>query len=211
MPIRVEAPRSQATKTHPQRDAPISFDEFRGEWNYTIAPSSADPDHPNSRPRHARRPQHPIPGLMEDATTRAAWIRNLTTPEITGIPTDEWNTLVEHLEQAYRQLHLQRAGDSRDNRPARTHQREHALTAPFEQLMLATVLHQRHHLPATQISRLIKLAHTSVSRHINALTPLFAEHGYPITYSGAKTSKIEHFQSNFDLPHPDPATRNVTS
>lgn len=189
---------------------PITFGSFRGEWNYTIAPAPADPDRPRPN-RQQRRPQHPIPGLIPDPTERAMWIRGLTTPEITGIPAEEWTALAGRLEPAYHRLRLQRASDSRGGRPARSDHSKRALTVPIEQLMLATVLHERHHLPATQISRLIKLTNSNVNRHVTALAPLFATHGHPINPSGIKTRKIEHFQIDIAPPHPNPTTRDVTS
>lgn len=189
---------------------PITFDDFRGEWNYRIAPNPPDPDRPRPDRQH-RRPQHPVPGPIADPAERATWIRDLTVPQITGIPTEEWTALTEHLEHVYRQLRLQRAIDSRAGRPTHFNHREHALTVPFEHLMLATILHERHHLPATQISRLINLTGSNVNRHVTALTPLFAAHGHPIIPTGTKTRKIEHFQLDTALPHPDPATRDLAT
>jgi Rhodopirellula transposase DDE domain len=195
-----------------QLDAlPITFDDFRGEWNYTIANTPPDPSHRTPRPRHARRPQHPVPGLIPDPAERATWIKALTAPEITGIPTKEWTAPAAHLEPAYRRLRLQRAIDSRAGRPARGNHREHALTVPFEHLMLATVLHERHRLPATQLSRLIELTNSNVNRHVTALAPLFTAHGHTITPTGTKTRKIEHFHLDIAPPHPDPATREITT
>jgi len=189
---------------------PITFDDFRGEWNHRIAPTPPDPDRPRPDRQH-RRPQHPVPGLIADPAERATWIRALTTPEITGIPTEEWTAPATHLEQTYRQLRPQRAINSRAGRPTHVNQREHALTAPFEHLMPATILHERHHLPATQISRLIKLTNSNVNRHVTALAPLFTAHGQPIIPTSTKTRKIEHLQLDIALPHPNPATRDVTT
>ena len=190
---------------------PITFGDFRGEWNYTIAPLAADARRRGPRPRHARGPVHPVPGLMRDDAERASWIRNLTVPEVTGIRAREWKALATELEQAYRQTRLARAVQARIGRPAHHTHREHTLTVPFGQLMLATVLHERHQMPATQISRLVNLASQSVSRHVVILAPLFAEHGYPITPTGIKVRKIEHFQLRRGLPQTKTATRAVTS
>jgi hypothetical protein len=200
--------------TWDQIDAlPITFEDFRGEWNYTITPTPADPERQaNPRPPHAHSPQHPNPGLIPDPAERATWIKALTTPEITGIPTGEWTALAKRLEPAYRQQRRQRAVDSRNGQPyVRPDHHEHTLKTPIEELMLATILHERHQLPATQISRLIDLHNYSVKRHVTTLAPLFATHGHPIIPAKAKTRKIEHFQPATALPHPNPTTHDTTT
>jgi hypothetical protein len=194
---------------------PITFDEFRGTWNYTIAPTPADPDatrtrakRPGQPGRHQRKPTT----LLGDGAERDAWITRLSAPDVTGIPAATWTTLTAQLEPAYQQLRAQEAAAARKGRPSAYPDRhEHGLKAPITQLMLATVLHERHHLPTAQISRLIDVNHVSVGKHIAKLAPLFAEHGHPIAPTDNKIKKLEHLHETVALPQDRPATHGVTT
>lgn len=203
-----------ATGTWDQVDAlPITFHEFRGTWNYTIAPTPAATARPKSeRAGQSARPKRTVITLLGDAAERAAWAWRLSAPDVTGIPAATWATLAARLEPAYRQLREREAGAARDGRPgAYPGRREYGLKVPLTELMLATVLHERHRLPTAQISRLIDLNYVSLGKHIAKLAQLFAEHGHPITPAKNKIKKLEHLYEIAAISQEDLATRGVTT
>lgn len=196
---------------------PITFHEFRGTWNYTIAPVPADPAAAAARAKAKRagqpaRPERSTITLLGDTAERAAWITRLSAPDVTGIQTAAWDTLAARLEPAYQQLREREAATARNGRAsAYPGRHEHGLKIPIIELMLSTVLHERHQLPTAQISRLIDLNYVSVGKHVAKLAPLFAEHGHPITSTGNKIKKLEHLYATVALPQDEPATRDVTT
>jgi Rhodopirellula transposase DDE domain len=196
---------------------PITFHAFRGAWNYTIAPTPADPANAQARAKHKlpgqpAKPKHSSVTLLGDAVERAAWITHLSAPEITGIKARAWTKLTARLEASYQELREQEATAARGGRPsAHPGRHDRALKIPFTQLMLATVLHERYQLPIAQISRLIDLNYVSVGKHVARLAPLFAEHGHALTPVGDTITKLEHLYKIAALPQDRPATREVTT
>lgn len=196
---------------------PITFHAFRGAWNYTIAPTPADPASAHARakrkpPGQPARPEHSSVTLLGDAAERAAWITRLSAPEITGIKAGAWTKLTARLEASYQKLREREARAARGGRPsAYPGRREHALKIPFTQLMLATVLRERYQLPVAQISRMIDLNYVSVGKHVARLAPLFAEHGHALTPVGDAIKKLEHLYEIAVLPQDRSATREVTT
>ena len=193
---------------------PLTFHDVGGRWNYTIAPHPADPARTTTRPPHpgqpARPPTHTAP--LGTPAERATWIKGLTTPETTAIPTAAWNELAAHLEPAYRHLRDQAARERRGGREkTNPNHPGPTLTVPLTTLMLATVLHVRHHTPVEQISRLIDLKSNGLKIHITRLTTLFTDHGHPITPTDTKTRKLETLLTTAHLPQPAPTTHQNTS
>jgi hypothetical protein len=196
---------------------PITFADFRGAWNYTIEPRPAlPPDAPRpagARPGAPRRPQRKAIVPIGDATERAARIRSLSTPGITGIPAQAWEALTPVLHAAYQHVRDQQADQARGGRPgAYPTRRKPELKLTMPQLMLAAVLHIRHGLPAAQIGRLLDISPVALKQHINQLLPLFTEHGHPLTPTGRRIKKLEELTARQQsVPQTSEATRDVTS
>jgi len=192
---------------------PITFGEFRGTWNYTIAPTPAGPAAGRAaarRPGAPSRPKRSEVTLLAGADERAAWIARLTVPEVTGVIPATWRRLTARIEAAYRMLRRDEAVQAGGGQHgANSYRHERDLKIAISTLMLATVLHQRHRLPVAQIGRLIELNPVSLKQHITRLAPLFAEYGQPITPTETKIKKVEQF--SVLLPQDAPPTRDVTT
>jgi Rhodopirellula transposase DDE domain len=196
---------------------PITFADFRGAWNYTIAPRPALPPDAlppgGARPGAPRRPRRTPIEPIGDADKRAAWTRRLSTPEITGIPADTWTALAPVLHTAYQDVRDRQAQQARGGRPsAYPTRRKPELKLDTPQLMLAVALHVRHRLPTAQISRLLDIHPVALKQHIDRLMPLFAEHGHPLTPTGQKIKKLEELTTRQQpVPQTQEPTRDVTS
>jgi hypothetical protein len=187
---------------------PIRFGDFRGEWNYTVAPGPADPAGAAGRKAQraarttARTPQK-SPATLGDADQRAAMAAALTTPEVTGIGRREWGRLTVWLEPAYREVREQQAEQARNGQPsAYPGRQQRALKADITLLMLAAVLHIRYRLPAAQVSRLLDLNSVGLKKHINNLIPLFEQFGHPISPSADTFKKFEQLLAAVLPPTP---------
>lgn len=196
---------------------PVTFAAFRGTWNYTIEPRPARPaDTPRpagTRPGAPRRPRPAPITPIGDTDQRAAWTSQLTTPGITGIPTEERTALTPVLHAAHQQVRDRQAEQARHGRPgAYPTRRKREWKPDVSQLMLAAVLHARHGLPAAQISGLLEINPVSIKQHINQLLPLFAEHGHPLTPTGHRIKKLEDLTTQLrPVPQTREPTRNVAS
>ena len=188
---------------------PITFHEFRGTWNYTIAPTVPAPIGTRRaaprRPGQPGRPERTPIVLTGDQDERAAWTTRWSKPDVTGIKARAWNALAAELDAAYRDLRKQQADAARGRPSALPHRDDGRLRIPIRPLMLAAVLHQRHALPVAQIARLIDLHPVGLGKHINQLTPLFSQLGHPIAPAEHKIKTLQQLQENYPLPQ-DPST-----
>jgi Rhodopirellula transposase DDE domain len=190
---------------------PITFHDFRGSWNYAIAPTPAAPigtkPTPPRHPGSPGRPQRTPITLIGDEAERAAWTIRWSMPDATGIRVREWKAMATRLETTYRELRKQQAEAARGRPSALPHREGRGLRIPIHILMLATVLHERHGLPVAQLSRLIDLHPVALGKHIAQLTPLFAQHSHPITATGREIKTLQQLQDAYPLPQDQPETR----
>jgi transposase len=144
---------------------PLTRHDWHGDWNYTLRPddydrAAGDPD-PSGRPS---------PGL--------AWLCH---PELTGLPSQEWDVLITALITMHEQRRETSLAQRRGHRPR--------LTAPgtgrrpvltLADRLLATVLHQRLGLPQAAIAALFSVRPETINKRIRDIRQLLDQAGYAI-------------------------------
>jgi hypothetical protein len=135
---------------------PLSRHDWYGDWNYTLRPQE-----------HRRDGVLPIPPQNE-AGPGSDW---LTHPALTGIPHEQWDSLVTELaaaRAAQRQadLHQRRGGDWQKTPAAGLYiGRRPGLT--LVNRLLATILYQRFKLPQVVIAPLFTVTPVTLNRAIS--------------------------------------------
>ncbi|HEY3604186.1 MAG TPA: ISAzo13 family transposase [Sporichthyaceae bacterium] len=157
---------------------PITFHDWHGDWNYTLnthqppptTPATSDPA-PPARP--ARRDSH-------------GWAH----PALTGMSTQDWNTLANELAlpyTAYREaeLHVRRGGPSW-RKPAGGH--PPALTLP--EMLLVAVLRVRFRMPRHILAELFGVTDGPIAKAERQIKPLLDQRKHTITPTQTKFSTL---------------------
>jgi hypothetical protein len=150
---------------------PLTRHTWHGDWNYTLhpqAPPAQASDTPAAPP--PRRAGQPRPDL--------AW---LSRPAITGMSGPALDALTAALTAPAAQLRQARLNRRRGGRPSQLapgtgRKPAHTLTSK----LLATILHDRHHLPQTAIAALCQIRPDTLSRNINEIRRLLPQAGHHI-------------------------------
>jgi transposase len=153
---------------------PITRHGWHGEWNYTLHPGGPRPTAattPAARP--ARRDS-------------AGWAH----PALTAISPDDWTQLTAALAipyQAHREagLHIRRGGPAR-RKPAGGH--PPALT--LAEMILATVLRERFHLPLRVLAELFGVAIGTIAKAEHQIRPLLDQRQHVIEPAGTTFSTL---------------------
>jgi Rhodopirellula transposase DDE domain len=144
---------------------PLTRHHWHGDWNYTLRPEDYDP---------ASGAPYPFGQPSPDL----AWLSH---PALTGLPPQEWDTLIA----ALMTLHDQQRETSLDKR--RGHRPR--LTAPgtgrrpvltLADRLLATILHQRLALPQVTVADLLSVRPETINRRIRDIRQLLDQAGYTI-------------------------------
>jgi len=154
---------------HELEDRALARHDFHGEWNYTLLPVWR----PAPQPRPQRSTQRST--QRSPAAARAALapvVAALASPELTGLPRDQFAALTAELELPWaaareHRLHLARGGAPR----ARTRPTG-SVTYGLEALLLATIYHHRHGMPYSNISPLLGADNTNIGPAIQVITGL---------------------------------------
>jgi hypothetical protein len=137
----------------------VERDEFHGEWNYTIAPQDPDEQHPEV-PR-----DEPGPLVPAEATFL------LTHPALTGMPREQFEQLVLHLEpcqQVLTEAERQSAGrDGRGRNPGFG-------SLDHRHRVLAAVLRSRNTVTLTLAAELMGRKRNVLSYHAGRSKPMLA-------------------------------------
>lgn len=169
---------------------PITFHEFRGTWNYTLAPTPArtltDEEKRAARstrcaPGRPGRPAKSAATPLGTAEQQREAATALSTPPITDFTQAQWTRLAVRIDEAYRQERAVQAASARGHRPsAYPNRHPAALKTDIRDLMLAAVLNAVHRVPIQQINQIIDLNHVSLSKHVKQLIPIFEQLGHPL-------------------------------
>jgi len=166
------------TVTDAQIDAlPLRRHRFHGDWNYTL--------HPAPLPSG----QHATAGRGKEGPTghpdcrEVAWLRH---PDLTGMPGQQLDTLINGLTPALAQRreqsrHTRRGGGRR--RAAGAGAKDRLTDADR---ILATVLYLRKLGTHDLLAALFGVTRSTLSRAVQDVGPLLAEHGYVISPSTAR-------------------------
>ncbi|MER5619372.1 ISAzo13 family transposase [Streptomyces sp. NPDC002215] len=158
---------------------PMHRHRFHGDWNYTLNPAHAQPT-----PR-AADPAAPADTVPARASARPGPV-SLRDPELTGMTAAQLDqltrTLIPALEDRRESLRHQQRGGNRLR--ARGAGAKDTLTAPDR--ILATVLHQRKIGTHDLLAALFGVTRSTMSRAVQEVQPLLAEHGHTIPPSTAR-------------------------
>jgi hypothetical protein len=144
---------------------PLTRHDWHGDWNYTLRPEDYDPASGAPYPF-----DQPSPDL--------AWLGH---PALTGLPPQEWDTLIAALMTLYDQQREASLDKRRGHRPR--------LTAPgtgrrpiltLADRLLATILHRRLALPQVTVAALLSVRPETINRHIRDIRQLLHQAGYTI-------------------------------
>jgi hypothetical protein len=149
-----------------QMDAlPLTRHDWHGDWNYTLRPQAYD--------QAAGAPDpfdRPSPDL--------AWLCH---PALTGLPAQQWDTLIAALMSLHDQQRETRLDKRRGHRPrlaAPGTGRRPLLT--LADRLLAAVLHQRLALPQVAIATLLGVRPETINRRIRDIRQLLDQAGHTI-------------------------------
>ncbi len=154
---------------------------FHGDWNYTLRPAprtTPAPPQPAPPPPAARQPAAaPAPGYDHAA---------LAHPALTGLTPAETTALTTRLHTAQaaaraRGLHARRGHRNRTRATRSGPDPRTRLARPAQ--ITATLIHLRHHAPATAIAPLFGVSATTISTAIRATRDLITHAGTTITPS----------------------------
>jgi hypothetical protein len=144
---------------------PLHRHDWHGEWNYTLDPHRPPPPATDSTPP-------PTPARRDSAGWAA--------PALTGMSTQDFDTLTEQLTEpytAYREaeLHAQRGG------PARRKPGGYPLALTLPEMLLITVLRARFRMPRRVLSELFGVVDGTIAKAERQLKPLLDQHKHAIT------------------------------
>jgi hypothetical protein len=144
---------------------PLSRHDWHGDWNYTLRPEAYDQI-------------SALPDPFDQPSPDLAWLCH---PALTGLPAQEWHALIA----ALMTLHDQQRETSLDKR--RGHRPR--LTAPgtgrrpvltLADRLLATILHQRLHLPQVAIAALFSVRPETINKRIRDIRQLLDQANHTI-------------------------------
>jgi hypothetical protein len=154
---------------------PLARHGWHGDWNYTLHPAGYDQAAGVPSPF-----DRPSPGL--------AWLAH---PALTGLPAQQWDTLIATLMTLHDQQRETRLDKSRGHRPRLTAAgtgRRPVLT--LADRLLATLLYHRLHLPQTAIAALLSVRPETISKHICGIRQLLHPAGYAIHPSPGRLANL---------------------
>ena len=144
---------------------PITRHDWHGDWNYTLDPHPhphSDTDTPAPRP--PRRDS-------------SAWAH----PELTGMPTPEFDHLVAALEVPHQAQHEARLHTNRGGPPRRKPAGGHPPTLTLTEKILATILHTRFRTPQRVLAELFGTNQSTIYNATNEIKPLLHQHKHTTT------------------------------
>jgi hypothetical protein len=160
-----------------QMDAlPLTRHDWHGDWNYTLRPE--DYDQASGAPDPFDRPS---PDL--------AWLCH---PALTGLPAQQWDTLIAALMTLHDQQRETSLDKRRGHRPrlaAPGTGRRPVLT--LADRLLATILHQRLALPQVAIAALFSVRPETINKRIRDIRQLLDQAGHAIQHSPHRLASLE--------------------
>jgi len=151
---------------------PITLHHWHGDWNYTLNPHQPPPTPTTSDPPPARTTRRDSHG----------W----THPALTGMSTQDWNTLTDQLILPYTarfhtELHVRRGGPCW-RKPAGGH--PPALT--LNEMLLVTVLRARFHMSRRVLADLFGVVDGTIAKAERQIQPLLDQRKHTITPTGTR-------------------------
>ena len=164
-----------------QMDAlPLTRHDWHGDWNYTLRPESYDQDAGAPDPF-----DRPSPDL--------AWLCH---PALTGLPAQEWDTLIAALMSLHDQQRETSLDKRRGHRPrlaAPGTGRRPVLT--LADRLLATTLHQRLALPQVAIAVLFSVRPETINKRIRDIRQLLDQAGHTIQPGPRRLASLDDLHS----------------
>ncbi|WP_369407085.1 transposase family protein [Streptomyces hokutonensis] len=142
---------------------PLTRHDWHGDWNYTLRPEA-----------YAQVNDAPDP--FDQPSPDLSW---LCQPALTGLPPQEWDTLITTLatlHEAQRETHLDKR---RGHRPRAGHTGRRPILTLADRL-LAAVLHYRHGLPQIAIADLFNVRPETINRRLRDIRELLATAGHDL-------------------------------
>lgn len=174
-----------------QMDAlPVTRHGGHGDWNYTLQPEA-----------YTRINDAPDP--FDQPSPDLAWLCH---PALTGLPPQEWDTLVTTLtalHEAQRETHLDKRRGHRPRLVASGTGRRPVLT--LADRLPAALLHYRLGLPQVAIARLFTVTPETVNRRIRDIRQLLNTAGHTIRPCGSQLATLDSlydYASTTDVPLP---------
>jgi hypothetical protein len=174
---------------------PLSRHDWHGDWNYDLHPQE-----------HRRDGVLPIPPQNEAGPGRD-W---LTHPALTGIPHEQWDSLVTELAaaraaQREADLHQRRGGDRQKTPAAGLYTgRRPGLT--LVDRLLATILYQRFKLPQVAIAPLFTVTPVTLNRAISQTRRLLHDIGHAIEPAETQLATLDDLidlTAHLGIPKPE--------
>ena len=167
---------------------PLHPHAWHGEWNYTLDPHQPPPATPSA-------PVPPTPTARRDSGGWAA-------PALTGMSTQDFNTLVEQLTvpyTAYREaeLHVRRGGPSW-RKPAGGN--PPALTLP--EMLLITVLRARFRMPRRVLAELFGVVDNTIAKAERQIKPILDQRKHTTTPTGTRfrtLAELTHYAATHGI------------
>jgi transposase len=149
-----------------QMDAlPLARHDWHGDWNYTLRPEAYDQD-------------SGAPGPFDRPSPDLTWLAH---PVLTGLPDQDWDALITVLMTLHEQQRETSLDARRGHRPrlaAPGTGRRPILT--LADRLLATILHQRLHLPQVAIAVLFSVRPETINKRIRDVRQLLDQAGQVI-------------------------------
>ena len=160
-----------------QMDAlPLTRHDWHGDWNYTLRPEAYDQ-------------AGGAPDPFDQPSPALAWLCH---PALTGLQTQEWDTLVAALMSLHDQQRETSLDKRRGHRPRQAAPgtgRRPALT--LADRLLATILHQRHALPQVAIATLFSVRPETINKRIRDIRQLLDQAGHAIQPGPHRLASLE--------------------
>ncbi|MGW1047513.1 ISAzo13-like element transposase-related protein, partial [Streptomyces sp. NPDC002547] len=160
-----------------QMDAlPLHRHEWHGDWNHTLRPEA-----------YAQVSDAPDP--FDQPSPDLSWLCH---PALTGMPTQEWDTLITALTALHedqREAHLDKRRGHRPRLAAPGTGRRPMLT--LADRLLATLLHYRLGLPQVAIACLFGVTPETINRRIRDIRQLLGTAGHNIHRTDQQLATLE--------------------
>ena len=159
---------------------PLTRHDWHGDWNCTLRPEAYDRD------AGARDPfDRPSPDL--------AWLCH---PALTGLPAQDWDTLIAGLMSLHHQQRETNLDTRRGHRPRQAAPgtgRRPVLT--LADRLLATTLHQRLALPQVAIAALFSVRPETINRRIREIRQLLKQARHAIRPGPHRLASLDDLYS----------------
>jgi hypothetical protein len=161
---------------------PLIAHDWHGNWNYTLDPH--------------RPPTPPTPPTASPASPARRDANSWAVPALTGISTQDWDTLTAELVlpyQAYREaeLHVRRGGPCW-RKPAGGH--PPALTLP--DMLLITILRARYRMPRRVLAELFGVVDGTIATAERRIKPLLDQRKHTITPTGTRFRTLDELATH---------------